>query len=267
MLRFSSAGRTHTGLVRDHNEDSAFAGPYLQVVADGVGGAAAGEVASATSAYVVSALAGGSRGGDPVDVLRRGVEIAHQQLRLGIAADPSRAGMSTTLTALLIDGDRCALAHVGDSRAYRWRDGALVQLTRDHTYVQTLVDAGTITRAEARHHPRKNVVLNALEASAPTSPDVTSVELLVGDRYLVCSDGLSDLVDEEEIAACLRSADPERAAQRLMHAALEAGGTDNVTVLVADVEDGARLVPDGKMFGALGDLDLIVDPAAVRSGV
>src|SRR5690242_6233406 len=115
VLRFSSAARSHTGLVRANNEDAGFSGPYLQVVADGVGGNAAGEVASATAAYVVSALASGSRGQDPGAVLRRAVELVHEQLRIGTASDPARTGMGTTLTALLIDGERCALAQVGDS--------------------------------------------------------------------------------------------------------------------------------------------------------
>jgi protein phosphatase len=264
MLRFSSAGRSHPGLVREHNEDAAFAGPYLQVVADGVGGAAAGEVASATAAYVVSALAASAPAEDPARLLERAVRVAHEQLRAGTADDPARTGMGTTLTALLLDGERCALAHLGDSRAYHLRDGTLRQVTRDQTYVQTLVDAGLLSRADARTHPRKNVVVNALDAGTAAAPDVTMVELEVGDRFLLCSDGLTDLVADDVLAGCLDGADPDGAAERLVEAALEAGGLDNVTVLVSDVVDGPRLVADGAPLGALADPTLIVDPAAVR---
>ncbi|MGN6129536.1 MAG: PP2C family protein-serine/threonine phosphatase [Nocardioidaceae bacterium] len=127
MLRFRSAGRSHPGLVREHNEDSGFAGPYLQLVADGVGGAAAGEVASATAAYVTSAvtMARGT-GADVREVLAEAVRLAQEQLRAGVAADPDREGMGTTLTAVLTDGQTVALAHLGDSRAYLWREDTLV---------------------------------------------------------------------------------------------------------------------------------------------
>jgi PPM family protein phosphatase len=142
MLRFSGAGISDVGRVRPHNEDAAFLGPYVAVVADGVGGAAAGEVASATSAYVVAATALARFGEDPAEVLVRGVEDAHASVRAGVAADPERSGMATTLTALATDGSRVVLAHVGDSRAYLLRDGDLRQLSHDHTYVQHLVDSG-----------------------------------------------------------------------------------------------------------------------------
>jgi len=265
VLRFSCAGRSHPGLVRGNNEDAGFSGPYLQVVADGVGGNAAGEVASATAAYVVSALASASRGQEPAEVLRRAVELVHEQLRVGTASDPARTGMGTTLTALLIDGERCALAQVGDSRAYLLRDGVLTQITRDHTYVQTLVDAGVISREEARVHPRKNVVINALEAGTLAVPDVTQVDLAVGDRFLLCSDGLTDLVDDDTLAYCLGAVDPDDAVATLVQAALDAGGTDNVTALVSDVEDAPMLVFYGASLGAMADPALVVDPAAVHT--
>jgi protein phosphatase len=265
MLRFTSAGRSHEGLVRDHNEDSGFAGPYLQLVADGVGGSAAGEVASATAAYVVSALAGAQWGSDPAELLTRAVSLAYEQLRRGSESDRSRTGMGTTFTALLIDDDRCALGHLGDSRAYLLRDGELSQLTHDHTYVQSLVDSGVITREQARTHPRKNVVVRALETTGTPQPDVLQLEIGVGDRFLVCSDGLSDLVEDDVIAACLGEQDPEAAAERLVEAALAAGGTDNVTAVVSDVIDGPRIVFDGARLGAFGNPYLIVDPAAVRA--
>ncbi len=265
MLRFSSAGRTDAGLVRSHNEDSGFAGPYLQLVADGVGGQAAGEVASATAAYVTATLASSARGADLLELLGRAVRLAHEQLRVGTAQDPARAGMATTLTALLTDGVHVALAHVGDSRAYLLRDGELVQLTRDHTLVQTLVEEGLITREAARSHPRKNVVLQAVDGSRPAVPDLALVDVRPGDRLLVCSDGLSDLVEDAQIRVCLGLPDPDDAARALVEAALAAGGRDNVTCVVSDVVDAPLLQPDGKRLGAFGDPYLVVDPAAVQA--
>jgi serine/threonine protein phosphatase PrpC len=267
MLRFQYAGRSHAGLVRGNNEDAGFAGPTLQLVADGVGGAAAGEVASATAAYVTSALAlaAASRPGtDLVDLLRRAAVLSHEQLRAGTAADPACTGMGTTLTALLTDGSRVALCHVGDSRAYLFRGGRLTQLTRDHTLVQTFVDEGLISRDEARTHPRRNVVLRAVEAGYRPVADVTLVDVRVGDRLLVCSDGLSDLVDDDQIRVCLEDVDAEVAVQCLVDAALAGGGYDNVTCLVSDVLDGPRLVPDGMQLGAFRDPRLVVDPSAVH---
>ena len=265
MLRFASAGRSHVGLVRDHNEDSGFAGPSLQLVADGVGGAAAGEVASATAAYVTTAMAlGDHHGADLPDVLRRALELTHDQLRAGVLADPERHGMGTTLTAVLTDGRTCALAHVGDSRAYLMRDGVLTQLTQDHTFVQSLVDEGRLTREQARTHPWKNVVLHALDASEPPRPDVLGLDLVAGDRLLVCSDGLTDMVEDDAVAKCLGIEDRDRAADALVDAALAGGGHDNVTVLVADVEDGPSVSGDGTLLGALRDPSLVVDAAAVH---
>jgi serine/threonine protein phosphatase PrpC len=268
MLRFGSAGRSHPGLVRTNNEDSGFAGPTLQLVADGVGGAAAGEVASATAAYVTSALAlAALRTPEPdlLDVLARAVRLSHEQLKAGTAADPARSGMGTTLTALLTDGTRVALVHVGDSRAYLLRDGELTRLTRDHTYVQTLVDAGVLSPDEVRRHPRRNVVLQAVDGERPATPDLDLVDVRVGDRLLLCSDGLSDLVEDEQLRACLEDADPQDAANALVDAALAAGGRDNVTCLVSDVQDGPRVVGDGRHLGAFCDPYLIVDPAAVHA--
>jgi protein phosphatase len=265
MLRFHRAGRSHSGLVRAVNEDSGFAGPSLVLVADGVGGAAAGEVASATAAYVTSALALGRPDADPVALLSEAVRLTHEQLEVGTAQDPSRTGMGTTLTALLTDGARVALCQVGDSRAYLLRDGTLTQLTRDQTFVQLLVEQGVITREQARRHPRKNVVLQALEAGHPAEPDVGLVDVRLGDRLLVCSDGLTDLVEDDQVRVCLEQPDAEEAAQALVDAALAAGGVDNVTCVVADVEDGPRLVPDGARLGAFSSPDLVVDPAAVHA--
>jgi serine/threonine protein phosphatase PrpC len=265
MLRFAYGARSHVGLVRTNNEDSGFAGPYLQLVADGVGGAAAGEIASATTAYVVSALAATHPDDEPADLLTRAVQEAHRQLEEGVAADRDRTGMATTLTAVLARGDRCVLLHIGDSRGYLLRGGGLTQLTTDHTLVQSLVDEGRLTREQVAGHPYRSVVLRWVDGRTRPEPDVVTLDLRVGDRLLVCSDGLSDLVPEDRIASLLAETDPDPAAAGLVDAALEAGGKDNVTCLVADLVDGPVVHSDGRLLGAMQDPSLVVYPAAVRS--
>lgn len=265
MLRFSGSGVSEVGLVRPHNEDSAFVGPYLAVVADGVGGAAAGEVASATATYALAETALARFGDLPESILADGVEAARANVRLGIQRDLTRLGMATTLTALICDGSRVVLAHVGDSRAYLLRDGRLSQLSTDHTYVQRLVDAGQLERAEMARHPWRNVVLRSIDGDPVNDGvDLVPVRVQPGDRLLLCSDGLSDLVPDPVITQLLRTDDPMSASAVLGQAALAAGGRDNVTVVVLDVVEGPVVVGDGQLLGAVTDLANIVDPAAVR---
>jgi len=267
MLRFSGAGVSDVGRVRDHNEDSAFVSPYVALVADGVGGAAAGEVASATTAYVVSATAL-SRFGDALEqVMLDAVAAARRNLAVGVCEDEARGGMATTLSALLCDGERVLLGHVGDSRAYLLHDGVLRQVSRDHTYVQQMRDAGQLTGDSAAQHPWRNVVLRSVDGNPAVDPhDIDLVELDVreGDRLLLCSDGLSDLVDDARIAEVLGLVDPHSAAAVLTQSALAAGGRDNVTCLVLDVVQGPQVVGDGRLLGAVQDAANIVDPAAVH---
>ena len=267
MLRFSGAGVSDVGRVRDHNEDSAFVAPYVALVADGVGGAAAGEVASATAAYVVSATALARFGEQLETTLRSAVSAARLSLQAGVHDDSSRSGMATTLTAAVTDGRRVLLGHVGDSRAYTYRAGTLEQVSRDHTYVQVLVDSGRLPRAEAPSHPWRNVVLRSLQGTGEGDPedlDVVELDVAPGDRIMLCSDGLSDLVDEERMAEVLSLRDPHSAAAVLTHAALGAGGIDNVTCVVLDVIDGPLVVGDGRLLGAVQDIDNVVDPGFVR---
>lgn len=267
MFRFAYGGaQSHVGLVRQNNEDSGFAGPYLQLVADGVGGAAAGEVASATTAYVVSAMAASRKTEDLVGLLAEAVQESYRQLRLGVVQDPGRAGMATTLTAIAVDRDRFALAHIGDSRAYLLRHGRLTQLTRDHTLVQALVDEGRLTREEVAAHPYRSMVVKSIDGEHVPEPDVCRLDLEPGDRLLLCSDGLTDLVGEDRIGELLQMTDAEVAGGDLVAAALAAGGRDNVTCLVTDVEEGRQVCSDGRLLGALRDPYLVVDPAAVHRG-
>ena len=234
------AARSHIGLVRNGNEDAAYAGPRLLAVADGMGGHAAGEVASAV---VIAALApldhlvdSDQVEDDLVGALRQSALTANAQLRDLVAGDPTLEGMGTTLTALLSVGDRLALLHIGDSRAYLLRDSELSQITRDHTLVQTLIDEGRITREEAATHPQRSLVTRALDGRSAIELDLSLLEARLGDRYLLCSDGLTGPVPGLELLAeALQAGLPQEATDRLVSLALRGGGPDNVTVVVADV--------------------------------
>jgi protein phosphatase len=224
------------GKARENNEDAVHAGPRLMAVADGVGGGPSGEVASAIVIQALARLDAGPGSQAPAEALREAVDAANRGIREAIEADPSLDGMGTTLTAMLAGGDGLDLVHVGDSRAYAWRDGALTQLTRDDTYVQGLVDKGVISPDEARVHPQRALVTQAVHG-AGMAPTFTAVTPREGDRYLLCSDGLSDYVDDTAIAQTLREQrDLERCAQRLVQLALAAGAPDNVSVILADIE-------------------------------
>lgn len=265
MLRFAWSAQSHVGLVRSNNEDAGFAGPHLLLVADGVGGSAAGEVASATTAYVTSALMMVDDEPDPMAVLAEAVRLSNEQLRIGAERDPSRRGMSTTMVALMTYQGRSALVNVGDSRAYLLRDGALRRLTRDHTFVQDLVDDGQITREEARTHPFRTAVVNAVNGSGTHEPDLVRFDdLRIGDRVMLCSDGLSDIVADDRLATILAGDDLDDIVTALIEAALAAGGRDNITCIVADVDDGPEARTHGQPIGAMRDPYLIVDPAVVR---
>lgn len=265
MLRFSGAGVSDVGRVRPHNEDAGFVGPYVALVADGVGGAAAGEIASATAAYAVSATALGRFLDPPELVLHEAAEAAGAAVRRGVQRDLDRLGMATTLTVLVCDGSRVVLGHVGDSRAYRFRDGELRQLSTDHTYVQHLVDTGQLSRAEAARHPWRNIVLRSIDGDpAAVGIDLVPVPTRPGDRLLLCSDGLTDLVDDARIAEVLGLVEPMSAAAVLTQSALVAGGKDNITCIVLDVVESPLVVGDGHLLGALADVANIVDAAAVR---
>jgi protein phosphatase len=253
------------GRVRPHNEDSAFVGPYVAVVADGVGGAAAGEVASATAAYAASAVALGSFGQRPERELHDAYTAAAAGIRMGVQRDLDRLGMATTLTMVVTDGRHIALGHVGDSRGYLLRDGVLRQITADHTYVQHLVDTGQLTPAARATHPWRNVVLRSVDGDPEGGGlDVVRLDMRIGDRLLLCSDGLTDLVSDARIAEVLASEEPDSAAAILTQLALDAGGRDNITSVVVDLVDGPRVVGDGKLLGALADPWNVVDAASVR---
>lgn len=232
------AARSDVGLVRSNNQDSAYAGPHLLVVADGMGGHAGGDVASSVAIAALAPLDGESHGpDDALDELERALEEAREEIITRSQTNPELAGMGTTVTAILRAGNKLAMVHLGDSRGYLLRDGVLTQVTTDHTFVQHLVNTGKITPEEAEHHPQRSVVMRVLgDFDVDIAPDLSVREARAGDRWLLCSDGLSGFVSGDTIAQTLHDiADVDTCAERLVQLALRAGGGDNVTVVVADV--------------------------------
>jgi len=248
-MRLAGAAASHVGLVRSHNEDSGFAGPGLLLVADGVGGHASGEVASSVAARTVAAAALEHPLVDPVATLAEALRRSQRLVAQGALA-PGRSGMATTLTAVLGDGERFALLQLGDSRAYALRDGDLVRLGRDHTVVQELVESGSLTSEEARVHPWRHVVTRVLGGDPDETGEVTVLALRPGDRLLLCSDGLSNLVPEATLESLVREHDDAGAVDALVQAALDAGGRDNVTCVVATVVTGLPRSWAGELVGA-----------------
>jgi serine/threonine protein phosphatase PrpC len=234
-FRFEAAARSHPGLVRDNNEDFVFAGEALIAVADGVGGSVFGEVASEIVIDAIAYLDDAVYQAEPVAEVRAAVDRASERLIQAIEENRVRRGMATTLTALRLDGPSIVVVNVGDSRAYRLRHGELQRLTRDDSLVQDLVDSGAITDAQAMRHPARSVVLQALNGG-PVEPHVTVDEAEDGDRYLVCSDGLTDYVEEPVVArTMMEHSDGEECCTALLDAALGVGAPDNVSCVVADV--------------------------------
>lgn len=223
------------GLVRTNNEDAFHASDRLIAVADGMGGLPAGEVASELAIRALATVEWAPDECDPVTILTDAVASASRQIQAAIEDDPARQGMGTTLTAALLRGDRLALVHVGDSRGYLLRSGALVRLTRDDTFVQALVDQGVVSPEEARRHPQRSLVTKVLQG-AEVTPTAGLLQLGAGDRLLLCSDGLSDVVDDLTIGQTLASyPDPRECAEQLVKLVHQAGAPDNVTVVLADV--------------------------------
>jgi serine/threonine protein phosphatase PrpC len=230
------AARTETGLVRRNNQDSYHAGDRLLAVADGMGGMAAGDVASRLTIEALEPLEDAYAGHDVVDALRTAVADANRRIRDEVEADPAKQGMGTTLTAILFSGGRIGMVHIGDSRAYRLRGDEFEQLTKDDTYVQMLVDEGRIDLDEASNHPQRSLVSRVLQGM-PTDPSYSIHPARPGDRFLLCSDGLSGVLRAETIEEVLREyRDVDACAERLIDLALRAGGPDNITAIVAEVD-------------------------------
>jgi serine/threonine protein phosphatase PrpC len=246
VLRY--AIRSDVGLLREGNEDSAYAGPRLLAVADGMGGHAAGEVASSLTIASMAKLDSEPPGGDMLAELAAAVAAANTRLQEMIIANPAVEGMGTTLTALFWSDGHAAVCHIGDSRGYLLREGELYQITHDHTLVQSLVDEGRISADDVSTHPQRSLLLRALDGRSVAEPDLSVHDAQPGDRYLLCSDGLSGVVSDETLRETLASIeDPEAVARQLIELALHGGGPDNITCIVADVVDTAasRVPPTG----------------------
>lgn len=237
--RLSWGARTDIGLVRGHNEDSFLVQPPLFAVCDGMGGHAAGEVASSIAVQTIGAQA-------PIHaddiLLGAAVEAANAAVIEGAATGKGKPGMGCTASCVLIENNKMAIAHVGDSRIYLLHHGTLVRLTHDHSYVEELVDAGEITADEARVHPSRSIITRALGSDPDMYADHFTLDVSTGDRLIVCSDGLSSMVEDSEIEAiAVSSVTPQSAADNLTSAALSAGGHDNITVIVVDVSDDGAI--------------------------
>jgi PPM family protein phosphatase len=237
-----SAAGSDVGRRRPMNQDSAATTQRLLAVADGMGGHAHGEVASSVAIDALldldRRLPADLAELDLTDALGQAVIEAADRLTELAKADSELRGTGTTVVAFLVDGDRIAIAHVGDSRAYLLRDGELFRLTRDHTLVQALLDEGRITPEEAATHPRRSWLVRTLQEATPVEPDLFTVDGQVGDRYLICSDGATAVLDDETLRDVLAEVEDRAAAvQRLIELANEGGGPDNITCVVADLVD------------------------------
>ena len=281
------AATSDVGRVRRDNQDAGYVGPNLIVVADGVGGAARGDIASSATVEAVSKLDVPAND-DALSTLAATIHLAHDRLAEIVEAHSELDGTSTTLTAAVFDGTQLSIGHVGDSRGYLLRDGALQQITSDHSLVQSLVDEGRITEEEARVHPHRNLILKAIDSVHEPEPDLFTVPLQAGDRILFCSDGCSGVLENDTLAALLVGDSLENVASGLVVSALDAGSSDNVTVLVAEVLDGDpvetvaplvvgaaalaphRQIPDDTSTGNLTESDVEelsevpLDPEAIR---
>lgn len=236
VTKFGS--RTDVGSVREQNEDSLIVSPPLFVVADGMGGHAAGEVASEIAVNTIAELAPDHA---DAEALGHAVEEANRDIINAAIAGEGREGMGTTVTAAILERNRLVIAQVGDSRAYLLHNGEMTQLTRDHSLMANMIEAGQITPEEARFHPSRSVITRALGNDPDTVPDLYEINVESGDRLLLCSDGLYSMLEDDEIAAVMRRVnDPQRCATTLVNGAIAAGGHDNVTVIIADAEGLAQ---------------------------
>ncbi|MDY6794829.1 MAG: Stp1/IreP family PP2C-type Ser/Thr phosphatase [Actinomycetota bacterium] len=241
-MRYSAL--TETGKVRDNNEDSYHVDERTFIVADGMGGHRAGEVASSAAIEEFLRFEEANASLEPVDRMREGILAANRELYAQAMGDTSLEGMGTTFTAVLVEGE-VFMGHVGDSRAYLWRDGGLRLLTRDHSLVERMVQEGRITRTEARNHPHRNIILRALGVSDQVQVDMRSYAAAPGDRLLLCSDGLTESLEDGEIARILcEFPDLDECCRALVDVANDRGGTDNITVVLVEFEEGD--VIDGK---------------------
>ena len=253
---FETSARSAIGLVRQGNEDSGFVSPQLIAVADGMGGHAAGEVASRIAVEVlhslIPTLIATDIDEDSVeDLLMHSLHSIDAEISVVTGEEIEKRGMGTTLTALLIRDKYISLLHVGDSRCYRLRGNTLEQLSNDHTVIQELLDQGAISPAEAVEHPQRSMLTQALRGDGDVTPVLQMYEVKKGDRFLLCSDGLSGVLTDKEIKIGLKKSDKDEAVKFLVDATYVNGAPDNVTVLIADISDEAKTITS--LLGAAHD--------------
>lgn len=278
-LALRVVSHSEIGLVRKNNQDSGYTSPHLLVVADGMGGAAAGDLASAVAVETLMHVDESTTGPAMLEVMSEAVEDANDRIADLIAGDVALDGMGTTVTAALFDGSRLGLVHIGDSRAYLLREGRLQRLTHDHSWVQSLVDEGRISEAEAAVHPHRSLLLRVLNGQPGADAEASLLDLAPADRLMFCSDGLCGLVDDPEIAELLALPDRDEALGALVGAARSEGGVDNITVLVADVVETATglagasadaaetpsFAPEPVVLGAAAERAVTLPPGAGRA--
>ena len=236
-LSFRAAGRSDVGLVRDNNEDSGFIGKHFLLVADGMGGHAAGELASSTTVAIVAQVDNNKEKLEDLESkLIEIPKIITKELKNAINKDSSRSGMGTTLTAAVIQESQLKISQVGDSRAYLVRNKQISRITKDQTYIQSLIDNNEITESEAKNHPQRSLLLQAIDGITESIPVITSTEILENDKVILCSDGLTNVVTDDEILEIVNQFDYVGAVSALIEKALENGGPDNITVIVADLQ-------------------------------
>ncbi len=253
-LALRYVAHSEIGLVRKNNQDSAYVSPTMLVVADGMGGAAAGDLASAVAIRELRNVDGGHTAEDMLTALEAAITNAGEQISDLIQSDPALDGMGSTVCGLMFDGSSLGIANIGDSRAYRFRDGVLTRLTRDHSWVQTLVDEGRITEAEALEHPHRSLILRVINGQPQHVPDLELGDAREGDRLLICSDGLCGMVTDAAIQAHL-TGEREQVLAELVGLAHAAGGQDNITIIVADIVEGER-TGEAEVLGSAATLDL-----------
>ena len=253
-LALRYVAHSEIGLVRKNNQDSAYVSATMLMVADGMGGAAAGDLASAVAIRELKAADGSFAGEEMLDVVADAIDRAGEVISELVEADPSLDGMGSTVCGVMFDGTHLGVGNIGDSRAYLYRDAVLTRLTRDHSWVQTLVDEGRITEAEALEHPHRSLILKVINGQPHHQPDLQLVEVRAGDRLLICSDGLCGMVTDKVIAAEL-DGEREDVLVALVGLAHHEGGQDNITIILADIVDGEA---EGatEVLGAAATLDL-----------
>ena len=236
-LSFRAAGRSDVGLVRENNEDSGFIGKHFLLVDDGMGGHAAGELASSATVAIIARV---DNGREKIENLENRLfefpKIISKELKNAINKDSSRAGMGTTLTTAVIQKNLLKISHVGDSRAYLIRNKQISRITKDQTYIQSLIDNNEITESEAKDHPQRSLLLQAIDGITESVPVITSTEILENDKIVLCTDGLTNVATDEEILEIVNQFDYVGAVSALIEKALENGGPDNITVIVADLQ-------------------------------